>query len=83
MTQRTFKRYFSVKVLNRNGHKMEIEVTDLRNEDKSIYFWDGWSLVIVSGDLDMNYLDYCSSRGMGGGSDFVDIVEEYVMNELI
>jgi hypothetical protein len=91
MTQKTFEKYFSVKVLSRKKHAkpydyletIKIEVTDVRNQDKSTYIWNGSSLIINDGVLDMNYLDYLMSRGMGGGPDFVDIVEEYVMNELI
>lgn len=90
MTQKTFKKRFSVKVLKRKKDKefegvesFQIEVKEVATGEVGTYYWNGSYLITDNSNLDMNYLDYLMSRGMGGGPDFVDIVEEYVMNELI
>lgn len=90
MTQKTFKKRFSVVVTKRKKDKefegvesFQLEVKEVATGEVGTYYWNGSSLVTDNSNLDMNYLDYLMSRGMGGGPDFVDIVEEYVMNELI
>jgi hypothetical protein len=91
MTQKTFKKNFSVKVMKSKKHEKPydylktiwLEVEDNKTGEKGIYIWHGSYAYIHSGELDMNYLEYLMSRGMGGGPDFVDIVEEYVMNNLM
>jgi len=90
MTQKTFKKKFSVVVTKRKKDKefegvesFQLEVKEVATGEVGTYYWNGSSLITDNSNLDMNYLDYLMSRGMGGGPDFVDIVEEYVMNELI
>lgn len=93
MVQSTFKRKFKVEVLKKKKHPkpydylydMELKVTNVANKRYSTYYWSGNNnqLIVNEGDLDMDYLEGLISRGQGGGQDFVDIVEEYVMNELI
>jgi hypothetical protein len=90
MTQKTFKKKFSVKVSKRKKDKefegvesFQLEVKEVATGEIGTYYWNGSHLITDNSNLDMNYLDYLMSRGMGGGPDFVDIVEEYVMNELI
>ena len=91
MTQATFKKRFEVKVTKTKNHEKPfdyiktfwLDVTDKRTGEKGVYVWSGSYCYVHSGELDINYLDSLMSRGLGGGPDFVDIVEEYVMNNLI
>jgi hypothetical protein len=90
MTQKTFKKKFSVIVTKRKKDKefegvetFQLEVKEFSTGEIGTYYWNGSYLITDNSNLDMIYLDYLMSRGMGGGMDFVDIVEEYVMNELI
>lgn len=86
MTKQTFEKKFTVEVLKLEKQskpydylkKGEFKITDKRTGSWSTYYWGGSYLVVNEGNLDMEYLDYLMSRGMGGGMDFVDIVEEYL-----